>query len=121
MRNLHLLDMYRDTGRDVITYYGSSGDETCGAFLIPSPVDHAAMRVIASSGEDWDHVSVSRAKRPPNWTEMAYVKGLFFNDDETAMQLHVPLSDHINVHPNCLHLWRPHNVEIPRPPALMVG
>ena len=52
---------------------------------------------------------------------MEQVKRLFFRDDETAMQLHVQPADHINCHPHCLHLWRPHGVEIPRPPAFMVG
>jgi hypothetical protein len=49
------------------------------------------------------------------------MKRLFFREDETAMQLHVPATDHINCHPHCLHLWRPTEVEIPRPPAIMVG
>jgi len=52
---------------------------------------------------------------------MAYIKKLFFRDDETAMELHVPASDHISDHDNCLHLWRPQEVEIPRPPSWMVG
>jgi len=28
---------------------------------------------------------------------------------------------HLNLHKNCLHLWRPQNAEIPRPPAWMVA
>jgi hypothetical protein len=121
MRNLHLLDVYRDVSRAVIEHYGSTGDEATGAFLVPSPLDSAGMRVIASSGEGWDHVSVSRANRCPNWQEMEHVKRLFFKDDETAMQLHVPPADHINMHPNCLHLWRPLTQPIPMPPRIMVG
>lgn len=118
MRNLHLLDAYR---RDSTASHGWSGDETCGAFTVPSPVDRKPLQVIASSGDGWDHVSVSRTNRPPNWTELDYVRRLFFKDDETVMQLHVPVSDHINAHPFCLHLWRPQRVEIPRPPGWMVG
>lgn len=121
MRNLHRLDAYRETGPDIIRLWGFVGDETCGMFHVPSPIDRAPIRVIASSGEGWDHVSVSRQTRCPNWPEMEHIKRLFFKDDETAMQLHVPPSDHINYHPYCLHLWRPHGVEIPRPPAYMVG
>jgi len=121
MRNLRLLDAYRDCSRAVIEYYGNAGDETCGVFTVPSATDKQPVRVIASSGEGWDHVSVSRPNRCPNWPEMEQVKRLFFKDDETAMQLHVPPSDHISVHPNCLHLWRPHDCEIPRPPSIMVG
>ena len=105
----------------VLEHYGDFGDHTCGVFIVPSPIDRADMRVIASAGDGWDHVSVSRRNHPPNWAEMEYVKRLFFRDDETAMQLHVPPSDHISVHPHCLHIWRPHNIEIPRPPAMMVA
>lgn len=121
MRDLRLLDTYRDhvRGRH---FWGWSGDETCGAFSVPSPIDRAPMVVIASSGEGWDHVSVSRTNRCPNWPEMECVKRLFFRDDETAMQLHVPPSDHISFHPNCLHIWRPNDGrEIPMPPSIMVA
>jgi hypothetical protein len=52
---------------------------------------------------------------------MEHVKRLFFKDDETAMQLHVPPSDHLSLHPYCLHLWRPQDREIPRPPSIMVA
>ena len=116
MRNLRLLDASRITHPIL-----GDGDETCGAFIISSPIDGQALRCIVSSGMGWDHVSVSRSSRCPNWPEMDFVKHRFFKDDEVAMQLHVPASDHINNHPYCLHLWRPHDAEIPRPPAIMVG
>lgn len=121
MRNLRLLDAIRETGPEIIAMWGWAGDDTCGAFWVNSPVDRAPMKVIASSGEGWDHVSVSRRNRCPNWPEMEHVKRMFFRDDETAMQLHVPPTDHVNCHPYCLHLWRPHGIEIPRPPSIMVG
>lgn len=121
MRNLHLLDIYRDTGPEARAFFGGIGDETCGTFLVPSPIDRAPMRVIATAGHGWDHVSVSRANRCPNWPEMEFVKRAFFRDDETAMQLHVPPADHINHHPYCLHMWRPQGGGIPRPPGWMVG
>ena len=52
---------------------------------------------------------------------MEHVKRLFFRPDETAMQLHVPPHEHINTHEHCLHLWRPQQEKIPRPPSYMVG
>jgi hypothetical protein len=52
---------------------------------------------------------------------MQHVRDLFFRDDETVMQLHVPRVDHINQHPYCLHLWRPQRADIPRPPGILVG
>jgi len=121
MKNLRLLDTYRDCSRQVLEHFGGFGDETCGTFLLPSPIDKAGMRIIASADGGWDHVSVSRANRCPNWPEMEHVKRLFFRDDETAMQLHVPPSEHLSLHPHCLHLWRPQAAEIPRPPAIFVA
>jgi hypothetical protein len=122
MKNLHLFDAARIKGRQLPPRFrGYAGDHTCGLFEIPSPIDKAPMRVMASSDCGWEHVSVSRRNRCPNWTEMSHVKNLFFNEDETVMQLHVPASDHVNDHPYCLHLWRPKDQEIPRPPFWMVG
>jgi hypothetical protein len=121
MRDLRLLHRYRDCGADVIRHFGSVGDHETGAFLVPSEIDGGAMRVIASVSDGWDHVSVSRRNRCPNWQEMEQIKHLFFNHDETAMQLHVPKSEHINCHPYCLHIWRPTDQEIPKPPPIMVG
>ena len=92
-----------------------------GAFILPSRHDEESLRIIATSGLGWDHISISRADRCPDWYEMEQVKRLFFWPHETAMQLHVPPAEHINNHPNCLHLWRPLDVEIPRPPGIMVG
>lgn len=120
MRDLRVLDVYRDPGGELLAY-GERGDATAGVFLVPSPIDGGPMRVIASAGDGWDHVSVSRRNRCPNWPEMEHVKRLFFRDEETAMQLHVPPADHVNCHPHCLHLWRPLAGEIPRPPSIMVG
>lgn len=99
---------------------GGLGDETCGAFRIPSSV-MGTLRVIASSGEGWDHVSVSLENRTPTWAEMEAIKRLLFRPEATAYQLHVPASDHISLHPHCLHIWRPQRAEIPRPPSWMVG
>jgi hypothetical protein len=121
MRNLRLLDAHRIRGRAVIELYGWEGDDKAGAFRLRSSIDGADLVVIASSGEGWDHVSASRSNRCPNWSEMEQVKRVFFRDDETAMQLHVPPSDHVNNHPYTLHLWRPLDREIPRPPSIMVG
>ena len=106
---------------DVTKRMGWSGDDTCGNFRIPSPIDGQPLLIQASSEDGWDHVSVSRAKRCPNWPEMDHVKRLFFRDDEVVMQLHVARDDHINVHPYCLHLWRPHAGAIPLPTGWMVG
>lgn len=80
------------------------------------------LRVIWSQNNGWDHVSVSLPDRCPTWDEMELVKRTFFADDEYAMQLHVPPSEHVNIHPYCLHLWRPNDGrEIPFPDKSMVA
>ena len=100
-------------------------------FLIPHPRTGVKLRVMATSGANldpdhgplyaWDHVSVSLPNRTPNWAEMAFVKSIFWGDDETVMQLHVPAAEHRNLHPYCLHLWKPLNERIPQPPPDMVA
>lgn len=94
----------------------------------------SSLRVIASRGgcpdyppemdaaaNRWDHVSISCEDRCPTWEEMEFIKRLFFDRHECAMQLHVPPRDHVNNHEYCLHIWRPLDCEIPRPPSFMVG
>lgn len=122
MRPLRLLEVYRR--RDLErAHYGAEGDDSGGVFFVPGPRGRKQrmLHVIASNGDGWDHVSVSLPERCPTWEEMEHVKRLFFREDEAAMQLHVPPADHLNCHPYCLHLWRPQDVEIPRPPAIMVA
>lgn len=121
MRNLNLLNNYRVSTPEVIRHFGWAGDETCGMFCVASKIDGGELNIIASIGGGWEHVSVSRKNRCPNWPEMSFIKGLFFKDDETVMQLHVPTVDHVNYHPYCLHLWRPVAEQTPRPPGWMVG
>jgi len=118
MRDLNQLNAHRLNASAV---YGWDGDGNCGAFAFPSPVDGQPLRCIASSDDGWDHVSVSRSSRCPNWPEMDFIKRKFFQDHETAMQLHVPPADHINFHQYTLHIWRPHHQEIPRPPAKAIA
>ena len=100
---------------------GGEPDDDGGRWVLSSADDGGALRVLASNGGGWDHVSVSRADRIPTWDEMEQVKRAFFRDNETAFQLHVPPSDHINRHEFCLHLWRPQKGAIPRPPANMIA
>lgn len=114
MRNLNTVkDLVRrcDLERRI---YGRLGDSYNGVF------DMGGLRIIASNGEGWDHVSVSHQMRTPTWTEMQDVFRACFLPTETVVQFHVPHSDHIDVHPHCLHLWRCQSTEFPRPPAHMV-
>ncbi len=124
MRSLFVktIDACRDRSRRAIEMFGSAGDDGNGVFNLKSPIDFANMHIIASNGGGWDHVSVSRTNRCPNWIEMDFVKRVFFMPDEVAMQLHVAESEHLSFHPYCLHIWRPNDGRaIPLPPSDMVA
>lgn len=105
-----------------------------GMFMLPNYVRgqkaHPPLKVIATDGsadhfigvtQQWEHVSVSLPHRCPTWDEMCRVKGVFWDDEDTVMQLHPPHSEWVSNHPFCLHLWRPVGVELLRPPSIMVG
>lgn len=121
MRDLHTLDKYRD--RDFERqYYSCNGDAGNGVFRVP--VGGKMFNVVASNGGGWEHVSVSPAnrkrKRAPTWEEMCEIKRMFFEDEEAVIQYHPPRSEYVNIHPYCLHLWRPTFQEMPRPPKIFV-
>jgi hypothetical protein len=83
---------------------GGYGDERNGAAIVK--INGVALRVIFSDGMGWDHVSVSLPSRCPTWTEMCAVKDLFFDDCDTVVQFHPAAAEYVNLHSNCLHLWR---------------
>lgn len=131
MRNLTQLDLAvtRNHEWELRIARAAFGDTTVkadpttnGAFIVRVP-GFRTMAVIACAEDGWDHVSVSLPDAPtktPSWHEMSTVQRLFFLDHEPAMQLHVPVKDHINIHNGTLHLWRPHDRDIPLPPASFV-
>lgn len=103
----------------------SLGDGNNGMFAIPR--NGVFLMCLVSDGLGWDHVSVSvrekdgeSVERCPTWEELEFVKRTFFSEGETAVQLHVPVSKHINVHNYVLHLWRKQGFEYPLPPSAMV-
>lgn len=102
--------------------YGASDDSNGnnGAFRVKLKGGQH-VHVVASDGLGWEHVSVSRRDRCPTWDEMCQVKALFWDEEDCVVQYHPPRADYVNNHPNCLHLWRPINVEIPRPIKVLVG
>ncbi len=123
MRNLHELDSWRIETPDIKQRFGSYGDGKAGAFFVyPPGPEMVRLKVLASSGEGWDHVSVSLdgSYKTPSWAQMDWVKRQFFNPDEVVMQLHPAEIDHISIHPGTLHLWRPLNGKIPLPPKIFV-
>jgi hypothetical protein len=103
----------------------------CGVFFVPLKAGSPPLRCMAhdgiiEAGHDaslggWEHVSVSLPNRCPTWAEMDRVKGLFWDDEDTVLQLHPPRRLWVNLHPYCLHLWRPIYATIPLPPTMLVG
>ena len=79
--------------------------------------------VIWSNGGGWEHVSFAPFKRyyTPSWDDMCRIKNIFFYPEEWAVQYHPAESEYVNNVPNCLHLWRPIDQELPTPPSWMVG
>ena len=126
MRDLYELNNFRIcTEQTKAIFNGTYGDQSSGAFFIPSPIDKQLMKVLATiDGEgdvaEWEHVSVSRQTRCPNWPEMDFVKRLFFLAHEAAFQFHPPVFHHVNRHNYCLHIWRPLVAQLPFPPARFV-
>lgn len=53
----------------------------------------------------WLHVSVSHAHRLPTWDELREIKETLMGD-VLVVQVLPPKSEYVNVHQNCLHLWR---------------
>ena len=101
--------------------YRSGGGEHNGAFILRHPNTYRKFMVIISDGGGWDHVSVSTRNRCPTWDEMCWVKDLFFDVTEYAIQIHPRAEDYVNDHPHCLHLWKPQDEHLELPPPIFVG
>jgi hypothetical protein len=104
--------------------YSTPSDGNNGLFFISSTTSRNTLKVIASDGMGWEHVSVSKKYECPTWDEMCKVKELFWDDPEDcALQYHPPKRRYANNHPYCLHLWRPNDGEtrIPFPHVSLIG
>lgn len=64
-----------------------------------------------SDGLVWIHASASRRDRVPNYAEMSEVKRVFIGAQRLALHVFPPASEHFNLHPFCLHLWAPADVD----------
>lgn len=86
--------------------------------FVPNTINGLKLTVIATldtddNGITWEHVSVSLKHRIPTWQELKFIKMLFWDPEDEVLQFFPPQSEYINVHKNCLHLWRPINVDLP--------
>lgn len=103
--------------------FGSSTG-TGGVFTVPLP-NGVIANIIATNGKGWEHVSVhcldAGEEVTPAWEEMCAIKNLFWEDEDCVIQYHPPMSNYVNNHKHCLHLWRPIGKEIPQPDPNLVG
>jgi len=96
-----------------------------GAFTI----SHKDGRVLLMSVDNgavsgWEHVSVTCIRKHrkkftavmPDWELMCMVKGVWWDSNEAVIQLHPPQDDYVNIHPECLHLWKSLRQEYLLPP-----
>lgn len=136
MRNLNELNEFRNTTFE-LGAIGALGGERAGYFELPYsapsqdpptfkrvlvvPKTTSVLRVLASAGMGWDHLSVSLPDRTPTWEEMEHVRQLFAKPAEVWYQFGVPAKQHVNFHPYCLHWWRHQHREVRLPPSIMVG
>lgn len=119
--SLKMPERFRDSEKEM-RVYKTAGDATCGLFTMAGPKSRV-LACIASSGGGWEHVSVHLYRdltKVPTWQEMCFVKGLFWDDEDCVVQYHPRKSEYVNMHQGVLHLWRPTEVEMPRPPKGMV-
>ena len=83
---------------------------------------------LISDGMNWDHVSISITKktgvpikRTCTWEEMCMIKDIFWDKEDTVIQIHPPEKEYVNKHEYVLHLWKMQGVDFPLPNSLMVG
>lgn len=97
------------------------GEDGFAAWWIWPGVPQRKITISASWGDGWDHVSVAHPNRTPTWEEMCQIKDVFFDVEECVVQYHSPMSEYVNDHPNCLHMWKKQGQDFELPPSIMVG
>ena len=110
-------EKYRVTSGPMRT---SAADGNNGAFDLRLR-HRQRLHALASDGAEWEHVSVSRKDRAPTWDEMCQVKAMFWGEEDVVVQFHPAKADYVNMHPFCLHLWRPINCDLLVPHPRLVG
>lgn len=97
---------------DKIWNYQQFAGINAAAIKLP---DCGTCSVVWGYNEDgYEHVSVSpkHKYKMPTWDDMAYLKDVFFYDEEEAYQIMPKHSEYVNLKENCLHLWRPANGKV---------
>ena len=79
-------------------------NEYCKAWTFNGLAVIASVRIMAD-GLEWLHVSFSRARKMPTYTDLQLVKRNFIGADKKAIMVFPEQEYYVNLHPNCLHLW----------------
>ena len=71
---------------------------------------HNGMTIIRSiareiDGKLWIHVSLSRRSRIPDYNDITKIKRDFIGENKKAIMIFPKKTEHVNIHPYCLHLW----------------
>lgn len=118
--------------QDELKSLNSEPGQREGAFVFLKGEVNLSVLVQISDG--WEHVSVAgqtmqmvdneMKTQPvmPTWDDMSAIKAVFFEEEETVIQIHPPRSMNASAHDCTLHLWRPTGkVEFPLPPESLVN
>ena len=78
-------------------------------------IDDKKYNVIAARNEDgWEHVSVSSApgSKLPSWEVLLKIKDCFWDEDEDVIHWIPKKQEYVNIHPNCMHMWKIRNTDM---------
>lgn len=60
---------------------------------------------LADDDTDWIHASWAGPGRVPSYEEMILLHRAVWGDTGYSYQVQAPVAQHINIHPNALHIW----------------
>jgi hypothetical protein len=80
-------------------------DRIDGMSFINNNLTVIASTNIEKDGKEWLHVSLSRERRIPLYSDIIKVKKIFIGKDKKAIQVFPEEKNHVNIMPFCLHLW----------------
>lgn len=66
-----------------------------------------AINAFGHTGHIWIHASISHPGRLPSYAELCMLKDAVFGKQGVCAQVFEAEEYHVNIHPNCLHLWGP--------------
>lgn len=80
-----------------------------GAMFLVRGLDRRMSVIVSGAveldGRRWIHLSCANPDRLPSWEDLVEVKTAILGGEATAYQVIPPKAQHVNIHPNCLHLF----------------